>query len=347
MAEYIFVYGTLLKGESFNSLLKGCILKEYLSIPGILYDTGNGFPAAYLKNNTDSRIYGELYKLPANNERIIRGVDFYEDMPSGIFKRNTIKINSENCLIYNIKDPGLLIDLEEIESGSWLEFCKTIKNDPLSFALNFENSQKFHYRHLTKDSIITLPGSFNILVSAPHATNHIRFNKVKIFERYTAAIAALMHSIVGTSSVYTNSVSITDPNYYDQCEYKQFLKEFSRKSTQHFVLDIHGTGENRKCDIYPGIGRNMEFLLGNSGILEDLTDSAVKFGIKCGGLDKFPASKQQTVTKYCASKLGIPSMQLEINKKYRQPDKYPEKFLTLIVFLKDFLEKIKKGMNKL
>ena len=55
-----------------------------------------------------------------------------------------------------------------------------------------------------------------------------------------------------------------------------------------------------------------------------------------------PAFKQQTVTKYSATQLNIPSMQIEINKKYRKPDNSPEKFLDLVLFIREFLEKIKK-----
>ena len=179
-------------------------------------------------------------------------------------------------------------------------------------------------------------------MSAPHATNHVRDNRIKIYERYTAAISALMHSIAGVSAIYTNTVSISDPNYYDDSSYKKRLKEFTSINKNCFLLDIHGTGEERGCDIYPGIGRNKEFLLGHTEILDDLCSISDKYGISIGSLDKFPATKQQTVTKYCATQLNIPSMQIEINKNYRKPKESPEKFLNLVLFLSEFMEKIKK-----
>ena len=341
MTEYLFVYGTLLKGESQNSRLNGCILEEYLSIPGELYDTGYGFPAAYLNGDQESVIFGELYRLPRESASFIELLDSYEDIPNGIFERNTIKVNTESCYIYSLKDPRIPGNFFKIKPGSWLRYCSYIKNDPVTFALNFENAHKRYYRYITESSIITVPGTGGILVSAPHATNHIRLKKYKIFERYTAAVAVLMHSVLDTSSVYTNSVSMTDPNYYDESEFKRSLAEIAGVKKLDFVLDIHGTGEEREEDIYPGVGDSGEFLLGKDQIIDFLYKSADEYGLKCGSLGKFPAAKQQTVTKYCALNLGVPSMQLEINRKYRMPEKHPENFITLINFLKNFLSKIK------
>ena len=179
-------------------------------------------------------------------------------------------------------------------------------------------------------------------MTAPHATNHIRMKKFKVFERYTGALSVLLHSLTGSASLYTNSVSISDPNYYDDCDFKEKLGVICKENRRYFLLDIHGTGEEREYDIYPGVGKDKEFLLGHNEYLEDLFITARKYSISCGSLDKFPASKQQTVTKYAATRLGVPSMQLEINRKYRLPENNPEKFLLLVEFLREFLGKIKK-----
>ncbi len=342
MAKHLFVYGTLLKGGPANYLLKDCILTGYTSIPGTLFDTGNGFPAACTEVDGTSVIWGELYRLPRNNITLLNTLDSYEDTSSGIFKRIGIKINGTYSFVYILKEPGMFNQDREITSGSWLTFSRKIKKDPLTFIKNFEKSHKFYYRHLSAEKTLILRGESGIILSAPHATNHIRLNKYKIFERYTAALSALMHSLTCSTSVYTNSVSISDPNYYDDCEYKKSLGRLCKETPHNFLLDIHGTGEERKFDIYPGIGKEKEFLLGRTGILDDFLTTAEKYGISCGSLGKFPAARQQTVTKYAATKLSIPSMQVEINKKYRLPDKDPEKFLVLVDFLRDFLEKIKK-----
>ncbi|MGI9553487.1 MAG: gamma-glutamylcyclotransferase family protein [Thermodesulfobacteriota bacterium] len=342
MAEYLFVYGTLLKGESNNSRLKNCILIEYGYVAGRLYDTNEGYPAAYYSRKEESGIYGELYRLPEDNEVLMSAIDNYEDIPNGIFKRIEIQHNNKKTYIYTVKNPGSVKGLKEIRSGSWLKYSRVIKNNPLAFTNNFEQSHRDYYRNNSFESVITIPGNSKILVSSPHATNHVRLSKLKRFEHYTAAIGVLLHSYLDITAVYSNSVSDPDPNYYDDSPYKELLKNISLNAGLNFVLDLHGTGEEREADIYPGIGKNREFLLGSDFILDGLYKSAEKYSITCGSLDKFPASKQETVTKFCARILGIPSMQLEINRAYRQPDKDPEKFETLINFLVDFFSEIKK-----
>jgi len=343
MHDYLFVYGTLLKGESNNSLLKNCVLEEYGYVPGVLYDTMKGYPAAYYDSSLKSRIYGEFYRLPKKHDQLLDVLNDYEGVTDNIYNRNEIFLNSRRTFIYTIPEPNSAKKLKKINSGSWLRYSPNIKYDPLTFALNFEDIHKNYYRNSDIKSIIGIPGNSEILVSAPHATNHVRLSKLKRYEVYTAALSVLLHSSLDTTSVYSNSVTDPDPNYYDKSEYKDVLKDLSHNAKLTFVLDLHGTSETRKEDIYPGVGVNREFLLGNEHILDKLYKSARRYSIKCGSLDKFTASKQNTVTKFCSQTLGIPSMQMEINKNYRQPQKYPDKFLILFRFLLDFLSGIKKG----
>ena len=342
MAEYLFVYGTLLKGESKNTLINGCALDRYCSVPGKLFDTGAGYPVAFYDSNMGTQIFGELYRLPEKGAVLLEMLDSYEDIPRNIYVRKIINLGDKKVFIYTAEDFNDLKNMRIIDTGSWLKHMANIKNDPVCFALNFEKAHRSYYRNSLSENIITLPGSSGIMISSPHATNHVRENKLKRFEVYTAALGTLMHLYADTNVVYTNSVSAIDPNYYDDCSYKINLKNISDREDLKFVLDLHGTGEDKEHDIYPGVGRNMEFLLGKDYILEDLHCSANEYGLTCGGIDIFPASKQKTVTRYCATNLGIPSMQLEINRKLRFPEKYPENFVGLFKFLVRFLGRIKK-----
>lgn len=343
MANYLFVYGTLLKGESNNSRLKNSTLVEYGSVPGKMYDTKKGYPTVYYNSRIKSRVYGEIYRLPEFYDELMSVLDSYEVTPGNIYIRNEVVLKNRKTFIYTTRNINSVKNLKEISSGSWLKYSAVIKKDPLKFAKNFENTHKNYYRNSNSQSIISIPGNSKILVSAPHATNHVRLSKLKRFEIYTAAISVLLHSYLDVTALYSNSVTDPDPNYYDGSIYKKILKDFSLKSDLNFVLDIHGTSDKRAADVYPGVGKNKEFLIGNEYILDELYKSAEKYSIICGSLDKFPASRQNTVTKFCAKKLGVPSMQLEINKSFRQPEEYPDKFEALIKFLINFLLNIKKG----
>ncbi|AOM83762.1 gamma-glutamylcyclotransferase family protein [Salisediminibacterium beveridgei] len=61
-ALYVFVYGTLLRGEANHGLLASASLVEERAVTnGFLVDTGNGYPA--LVESETEKTFGELYQI--------------------------------------------------------------------------------------------------------------------------------------------------------------------------------------------------------------------------------------------------------------------------------------------
>jgi hypothetical protein len=132
----------------------------------------------------------------------------------------------------------------------------------------------------------------------------------------------------------------SDPNYYDDSPFKKRFSQIVRSNDIKSLIDIHGTGSEKRFDIYPGVGVKKEFLLGYENYLADFWKIANASKISIGELDVFPAAKQMTVTKYAARKLKIPSIQLEINRKLREPEKNPGNFIKLAKFLKGIIDEL-------
>jgi hypothetical protein len=164
--------------------------------------------------------------------------------------------------------------------------------------------------------------------------------RLKRQEFYTGALAVLLHSVTGCHALYTDRLSPVDPNYSDESPFKEKLAEIAERSGIEFLIDLHGTGSERPEDIFPGIGSNGEFLKWRRQALKDLALSAGSAGVSLGSPDVFPASRQMTVTRYSAAKLGVPSMQLEINQCLRKPGSAPSDFVRLVGFLKDFIGRL-------
>jgi hypothetical protein len=164
--------------------------------------------------------------------------------------------------------------------------------------------------------------------------------KLKRQEFYTGALAVLLHSVTGCHALYTDRLSPVDPNYSDESPFKEKLAEIAERSGIEFLIDLHGTGSERPEDIFPGIGGNGEFLKWRRQALKDLALSAGSAGVSLGSPDVFPASRQMTVTRYSAAKLGVPSMQLEINQNLRLPESMPSDFIKLVNFLKEFIARL-------
>jgi len=341
----LFVYGTLLKGEIRSNYLNDTKLLDSIEIPGEIYDTEKGYPAAAFCDNSNSVIAGELYDIGSMGERLMHKLDMVEGTNIDLFKRTVIEHNNSNIVTYiaGRSLEGKLIPENRIKSGSWRQHASISKIDAVGFALNFENSQKLTYKeHPSQDSngLIYLKGGIPILITAPHATAHFRLNKLKRQEFYTGAISNILHSITGCHALYTNRLSELDPNYYDNSDFKITLKEILHKFNIQLVIDIHGTGTGRIDDIFPGTGNQNEFLLGKEDFVKGLFKCAASCKITVGSFNIYPALKQDTIAKFAARKMKIPAIQLEINRKLSEPKTNPVYFERLVKFLSEYVSLI-------
>jgi len=343
----LFVYGTLLQGEPRSKFINDCNLLSALEVPGDLYSTEMGYPVALFKPYHESTITGELYDIPSDNmKERIKGFDELEGTDSGLFIRKELKYNGHHFYAYEAGKSfvNILTDKNKINSGNWRYHESIAKKKPVQFAINFEinlsrNYQVFPPRDFKE--CIYLRGDLPILITAPHATAHVRMKKLKEEEIYTGAVSVILHSLKGSHALYTHRASTIDANFYDQSTFKEELRTIVKKFGIKLVLDIHGTSTKRDDDIYPGVGIEREFLVGNDIYLDKLFQAAKDKDISIGGLDIFPASRQMTVTKFVARQLGIPAIQIEVNEKLRTPDDSPADFERLVEFLSKFMKSVK------
>lgn len=339
--DKIFVYGTLLRGEERSCYMQGCSLSRILDVPGSLYDTGRGYPAALFDGGSDTIVSGELYVMedPASK---IEELDRVEGTESGLFRRSMINCSGAEFYCY---EAGTLLTesatgANRIPGGNWRTYSSLAFSDPVDFALRFETHIKNSYKTHTEegtDGIHHVRGNIPILVTAPHATAHVRLGKLKRQEFYTGALAVLLHSLTGCHVLYTDRLSAADPNYTDDSPFKRKLSEIAVKNKFEFLIDLHGTGSGRPEDVFPGIGTEGEFIRAKRSAPVGLRLSAESNGISLGSPDVFPASRQMTVTRFAATKLDVPSIQLEINQSLRQPESSPADFVRLVNFLTDFI----------
>ncbi|NIS09384.1 MAG: hypothetical protein GWO07_11605 [Candidatus Dadabacteria bacterium] len=346
MINKLFVYGTLLQGQSANHLLADWKLINTLQIKGTLYDTGLGYPAANFTDKTNN-LFGELYHYQGKDiESTISRIDVVEGTKIGIFEREIIESNGDKFFTYNMGS-GLensRNSFSTISSGNWRHtYIK--QNNISTFAIDFEQAQSTRYTEFAPadaSSFVHIKGDIPILVVSSHATAHMRKGKLKSQEFYTGAIGVILNSLSGVHSIYTTYASEHDSNYSETTALKEFIRELVKTYNIKFVMDIHGTGSYRKFDIYPGIGKTGEFLNGNNALLDSLENLLKNNNLRQGGFDVFPAYKQHTVSRFVYTKLGIASMQLETNYKLRDPEFDSNSFEKLISFLTQYIESVGK-----
>jgi gamma-glutamylcyclotransferase (GGCT)/AIG2-like uncharacterized protein YtfP len=340
----LFVYGTLLQGESRNHYLDDCKLIRSLEIPGELYDMGMGYPAALYDENSKETITGEIYTICGDVNKKLRELDEVECAGLGLYKRKPI-YNEHHFYLY---EPGELLrgylrTENKIRAGSWRSHSSIALKNPVEFAIRFENSQRQRYREFPPEDsteLTFLRGEIPILITAPHATRHVRIHKLKYQEEYTGALSVILHALTGSHALYTHWASNIDPNFYDHAPFKKKILKVVSKFGIRFVLDLHVTRGQGNEDIYPGIGSSKEFLLGKDLYLQHLEELTKSNGLVLGGLHVFPASVQMTVTKFVSRNLQIPAMQIEINERLSRPETNPREFERLVKFLRDYIRSI-------
>ncbi len=188
-------------------------------------------------------------------------------------------------------------------------------------------------------------GDAPIVVSAPHATQPFREGKYRFADGGgTAALAIELNKLSGVSIIYTTYESPSDPNFYDDNDYKRALKLLIERKHPLLLLDLHGSAPQRPYDVDFGTMDGAS-LLGKASYVADLTTALNNEDIRNLSWNYFPAAKNQTVTRFAAG-LGVPAIQLEINATWLMPDQnelMAHRFAELLQALDRFVEKQKQA----
>ena len=161
-------------------------------------------------------------------------------------------------------------------------------------------------------------GTRRVIVSAPHATAPLREGKRRFTDGPgTAALAQSLHALCGSTVIYTTREGPSDPNYYDDNDYKRELARLIAEQSPLLVLDIHGSHPSRPYDVDFGTMHGAS-LLGRGELVVRLAEQLRAEGLMNLSDNFFAASGKETVTKF-ASRLGVPAIQLEISATRLQP----------------------------
>lgn len=170
----------------------------------------------------------------------------------------------------------------------------------------------------TEMPVVVLKGSGNIIVTAPHATQPYREGTYRFSDGGgTAALAIQLNRLGCATVIYTQYRTPSDPNYYDDNDFKRQLSGLIDLHKPALVLDIHGSHDARPYDVDVGT-MNGAALLDNDRLLPDLFASLREEGIANFSNNYFAAEKNQTIARFASAK-GVPSIQLEISSTWLRP----------------------------
>ncbi|GAA4705550.1 hypothetical protein APR04_001901 [Promicromonospora umidemergens] len=156
----------------------------------------------------------------------------------------------------------------------------------------------------------------DVVVTAPHATNHERVGTTKVADRGTGGLAVLLGELTGCT-VLVASTTPGDANYDEEHPFKERLAAL-RPSV---VIDLHGMRTRAASDVDLGTGSGPV----PSGVVAALDNSDLRVTTN----EVFDAMRPTTVTSF-AQTLGVAAVQVEIGAHLRLPTGTPGALAQLV-----------------
>jgi len=203
---------------------------------------------------------------------------------------------------------------------------------PLAYPNNkiLEDIRQIEYRDINygKESAEYygfIRGKIPVLISAPHGAPHFRrrWHRWKGEDEYTSSIAIELGKLTGAYVIYVKNKTREDPNSDATSKYKMAVAKAVKQYDIKFLLDLHGSDEERPYEIDVGIihdeTQRSSCPTFKEVIQEAFSDSEPEVFNK-----KFCAKDACTLTSFAKHKLGIEAAQVEINAKYRIVERKPD-----------------------
>lgn len=181
----------------------------------------------------------------------------------------------------------------------------------LEMVNRFENDDRYDF--------ISLSGDVPVIVSAPHNASQYLNGIFKVSDYGSGRLAfsvmekSKCHGIIKTKNI--GSVFKNDnANKQRNCPYKDTISHIVKEENIKALIDIHTLRRTRKEEINIGIdgGSNLFY---NQNFINDISNIVKSNGFKLSIDEPFRAGGT-TISKFASKKLGIHSIQIEINSKF-------------------------------
>lgn len=175
-----------------------------------------------------------------------------------------------------------------------------------------------------------IEGKVPVLISAPHVFSHRRPNlnaSYRCGEVFTGEIVTQLCGETSAFGIYLSDECAYDPNYHKERknEYKQEVRRIVEKYKIERFIDIHGLKDGN-YDI--GLYYTTRFSKSLNFAYE------IEEGLNRGNLNgmsieifRFPDNGQESLSEFVASKLRVPSVQIEIAKYIRSEEALRENLI--------------------
>lgn len=206
---------------------------------------------------------------------------------------------------------------------------------------NFENDDK--------NDFVCLQGDLPIIVSAPHNVSQYFGGIYKVSDYGTGKLAfsvmenSKCHCIIKTKNI--GSVFKNDnANKQSRCPYKSAIKEMVNDYKIKAIVDIHALKKSRKEQINLGIDGGCN-LFNNKEYINDIINIIKNSGFEVS-LDEPFRGGGNTISGYSNKKLGIYSLQVEINSKFINYNYKTSRYNDLVKMISQIVYYLDKNIKK-
>ncbi|MDD3474697.1 MAG: hypothetical protein PHP08_02235 [Candidatus Dojkabacteria bacterium] len=167
----------------------------------------------------------------------------------------------------------------------------------------------------------TVQGKYPTLFSAPHAFAHKRpslVGKYKEYEEYTDKIVKEICKKSQSFGIYLTDDVDYDPNYHKNGnEYKKEVEQLVNDNKIKQFIDIHGLNDEHMVDVAIYYKTRFHKSIRLAEKISKLLNNGKLRGLNIQ-VFRLPENGRETLTEFCASKLRIPSVQIEIARYIRE-----------------------------
>lgn len=208
-----------------------------------------------------------------------------------------------------------------------------------------QNNRKRFLRKNKEHSFVIEKGECGVVISAPHGVSQVRLGKVKCQEPGSLAIALELAKRTKTHLIAKTKNCGDDANFEQICPYKEKLKEYIAENNIKYLFDFHGLGKKRPMDINLGtcFGENIK---PDQKLFDFMCKRLTEAGFSVEIDQPFKAAAVNSVAGKIARDCGIWTIQVEINCKYTNEDKYNDRFVELVNAFVDIIEYTKQELKE-
>lgn len=209
-----------------------------------------------------------------------------------------------------------------------------MKDEILSLESDFANNEYFGTNVWTEEKYRVLSGNTPILISAPHSVNQLRGDDVRDAEKFTGSLARYLSSATGSYAIF-QLFTHADPNFDSDHNYKNGIINLVEVNNIKLLIDIHSSTFKDDTDI-DIVTNNRITLLGNSNIIDNLKEIAIKNNVKVDENNIPNKDKENEIISVVSLICGIPTLRLVINNKKLNLDNI-DSFTNIVNTIKEFI----------